>query len=121
MNVTVSTWIICVLLFIVFRLVLRTPNNSQTKVSPDRFSRIRKASLIFSICLWLTVIFGAYWFFGFIFGWTFLFQDHVRLVISPGHIYSSLSEMPSALFWLWVVKVGWGLFATGAMLRLFWL
>jgi len=121
MNVTLSSLYICVVLLIIFRIVLRNPKTSAGKVHPDRLTRIRKASLIFSVCLWLTVVLTAYWILSFLFGWPFLFQDQVRIAISPGHVYSSPSQMPSTLFWLWVVKTGWGLLAAGAMLRLFWL
>lgn len=121
MNVTIWALIVCVLLLVVFRLVLRTPKNSATKVSPDRLNRIRRASLAFSMCMWLSVILCAYWFLCFVFGWPFFSQDHARIVISPGHIYSSPAEIPPEIFWLWIVQVGLGLFATGAMLRLFWL
>jgi Protein of unknown function (DUF2975) len=121
MNVTESALIICVLLLVIFRLVLRSPKNNAAKVGPNRLTRIRNASFVFSMCLWLSVVLGIYWFLAFIFGRPFLFEDHARIVISPSHIYSSPSEMPSGIFWLWVVKVGWSFFAVGTMLRLFWL
>jgi hypothetical protein len=117
MNVTISALIVCVLLLVVFQLVLRTPKN---KVGPKRLTRIRMASLAFSMCMGLSVILWAYWLLSFIFGWPFFAQDHARIIILPGHIYSSPSEIPSAIFWLWIVKLGWGLFAAVAMLRLFW-
>jgi hypothetical protein len=111
--------IVCVLLLIVF--LLRTSKNSATKATPDRLSRIRNASLVISTCLWLSFILGAYWFLSFIFGWPFLAQDHARILISPGHIYSSPAEIPAEIFWLWIVQLGFGLCAAGATLRLFWL
>jgi len=121
MNPTLSTLLVCVMLLVIFRLILRSPRKNAAKVHPDRLTRIRKASLVFSTCLWLTIILGTYWFLSLLFGWRFLFQDHVRIVISPNHIYSSLSEIPPTVFWLWLVKTGWELFAAVAMLRLFWL
>ena len=122
MNVTLF-WalIVCVLLLIVFQFILRTPNNGAAKVVQPGLTRVRKASLVISVLLWLSVILSAYWCLSFLLGWPSLFQDRIRIVTSPNHIYSSPSEMPATIFSLLLVKLGWGLFAAAAMLRLFWL
>jgi hypothetical protein len=116
-----SALFVCILTLIVFRLVLRKSKNDAAKTHQARLARVRKASLVFSICLWLSFILGAYWFLGFIFGWPFFSEEHIRMVISHSHIYSSPSEMPPTIFWLMVVKQGLAFFAGGVMLRLFWL
>jgi hypothetical protein len=121
MNATlILALLVCVLLLLVFRFILRTPKN-RAKVGPNRLTRIQNASLVISILLWISVILSAYSCLSFIFGWPSLIRDHIRIVTSPNHIYSSPSEMPPTIFWLTVVKQGWAFFAAGAMLRLFWL
>ena len=117
----ISALLVCVLMLIIFRLVLRSPKNGAVKVRPARLARVRNASFIFSICLWLSLFLSAYWFLGFLFGWPFPFQDHIRMVISHNHIYSSPSEMPPAIFWLMIAKQGLAFFAGAILLRLFWL
>src|SRR5271154_3999235 len=117
----ISALIVLVLMLIIFRLVLRKPKNSAVKVRPARLARVRNASLVFSICLCLSFILSAYWFLGFIFGWPFFSEGHIRMVISHNHIYSSPSEMPPAIFWLMTVKQGLAFFAGAMLLRLFWL
>ncbi len=122
MNITeISALVACVLMLIIFRLVLRIPKSRVAKGVPNRLARVQNASLVFSICLCLSFIFSAYWFFGFIFGWPFFAEDHIRMVISHNHIYSSPSEMPPAIFWLMVAKQGLAFFAGAMLLRLFWL
>ncbi|MGH7993465.1 MAG: hypothetical protein ACREDQ_08110, partial [Limisphaerales bacterium] len=82
---------------------------------------MQNASLVFSICVCLSFPLSAYWFLGFIFGWPFFAEDHIRMVISHNHIYSSPSQMPTTIFWLLVVKQVLALFADAILLRLFWL
>jgi hypothetical protein len=113
--------LVCVLLLVIFRLVLRSSKNGAAKVREARLSRVRNASFVFSICLWLFFFLGAYWFLGFLCGWPVPFsQDHIRIVVSHSHIYSSPSEMPQTIFWLMVVKQGLAFFAGIMLLRLFW-
>jgi len=117
----ISALLVCALLLIVFRLVLRVPKSRASQGVPTRLARVQNASLVFSICLCLSFILSAYWFLGFIFGWPFFLEDHIRMVISHNHIYSSPSEMPSTIFWLMIVKQGLAFFAGAILLRLFWL
>jgi hypothetical protein len=124
MNTTIiMDLIVCVFLLIIFRLVLRVPKSRAKENSSVtvRLSRVRNASLVFFILLCLGMILGVYWILGFIFGWPFFAEDHIRMVISHNHIYSSRSEMPTEIFWLMIVKQGLAFFAGGVMLRLFWL
>lgn len=117
----ISALLVCVAMLIIFRLVCRHPKNDSAKTRLTRLARVRKASLVFTICLLLSFILSAYWFLGFLFGWPFFAEDHIRMVVSHSHIYSSPSEMPPTIFWLLVVKQGLAFFAGGVMLRLFWL
>ena len=111
----------CVLMLIIFRLVLRVLQNRAKPSASVRLSRVRNASLVFFTCISLCLLLGICWLMGFIFGWPILGENHMRIVISPNHIYSSPSEMPSEIFWLMLVKQGLAFLAGGAMLRLFWL
>lgn len=124
MNATlIADLLVCVFLLIIFRLVLYLPK-SRAKQNPSaavRLARVRNASLVFFICTCLSFILSAYWILGFIFGWPFFAEDHIRMVISHDHIYSSRAEMPSEIFWLMLVRQGLAFFAGGVMLRLFWL
>jgi len=117
----ISAIVVCVLMLIIFRLVLRVPKSRVAKGVPVRLARVRNASLVFFMLVCLGMIFGAYWILGFIFGWPFLAEDHIRMVISHNHIYSSRSEMPSEIFSLMLVRQGLAFLAGGVMLRLFWL
>jgi hypothetical protein len=117
----ISALIVCVLMLIIFRLVLRKSKNRAAKIRPTRLARVRDASLVFFACTSLCLLLGICWFIGFIFGWPFLGENHMRIAISPNHIYSSPSEMPPEIFWLFMVKNVLAFFAGGAMLRLFWL
>jgi hypothetical protein len=117
----ISALLACVLMLIIFRLVLRVPKSRVAKGVPVRLSRVRNASLVFFTLMCLGMIFSVYWILGFIFGWPFFAEDHIRMVISHNHIYSSRSEMPSEIFWLMLVKQALAFSAGGVMLRLFWL
>jgi len=117
----ISALAVLVLMLIIFRLVLRKPKNSAAKIRPARLARVRNASLVFFTLMCLGMIFSVYWILGFVFGWPFFAEDHIRMVISHNHIYSSRSEMPSEIFWLMLVRQGLAFLAGGVMLRLFWL
>jgi hypothetical protein len=117
MNVTEMILILAVVVILLaFRFKKRQA--AQNKVA--RLNRVKNASLIFSACLWVTFPLGAYWFFGFLFGWPGLAHDSLRIVVSHNHVYSSPSEMPPEIFWLMVVRQGLAFFAGGMLLRLFW-
>jgi hypothetical protein len=113
--------LVCVLLLVIFWLVLRVSKSRAAKNPSLRLLRVRNASLVFFMLLCLGMISTIYWLLGFIFGWPFFAEDHIRIVVSHNHIYSSRSEMPPEIFWLFMVKNVLGFFAGGAMLRLFWL
>jgi hypothetical protein len=54
----------------------------------------------------------------FLFGWPFG-GDKVRVLVSQQHIYRTPSEMPPAIFALFLVKVGLGLCCAGVLMALF--
>jgi hypothetical protein len=81
--------------------------------------RIKSASRIFQAVTWVSLVFGAYWFLGYLFGWPSPISDKLRVVISQHHIYESPGEMPTTILALWIVKTCLGFFCAGVMLRLF--
>lgn len=90
------------------------------KTTPaTRHIRIRKASQCFQALTWVSLIFGAYGFLAFLFGWPVLMGDKFRIVISQNHVYQSPGEVPPPVLALWMVKMGLGFFCAGVMLRLF--
>jgi hypothetical protein len=124
MNTTeISALTVLVLMLIIFRLVLRV-SKSRAAGNPSasvRLSRVRNASLVFFTLMCIGMILSVYWIFGFILSWPFFAEDHIRIVVSHSHIYSSRAEMPPEIFWPWIVKQVFAFFAGVVMLFLFWL
>jgi len=113
--------LVLIVTYIAFRFVRKGAGGQTAKSRQARLLRIKNASFIFSVCLWLSFLLGGYWFLGFLFGWPTFGHDIFRMVVSHNHVYSSPSEMPSAIFWLVVVKQSLAFFAGAMLLRLFWL
>ena len=113
--------LVCVFLLIIFWLVRRVSKSRAAKNLSIRLSRVRNASLAFFTLICIGMILTVHWLLGFIFGWPFFAEDHMRIMASPNHLYSSPKEMPSEIFWLFIVKNLLGFFAGGTMLRLLWL
>jgi len=101
------------LLFLATRFISGPSNNFA------RLKRIKNASRIFQALTWASLVFGAYGFLAFLFGWPVLITDKLRIVISQHHIYESPGEMPPAILALWMVKMGLAFIGAGMMLRLF--
>jgi hypothetical protein len=83
-------------------------------------SRVQKASLVFAVCVGMSLLVSVYWFLGFLFGWPGPSHDSLRMVVSH-HVYASRAEVPPDIVWLLVLRQGLALGAMGALLRLFWL
>lgn len=73
------------------------------KKSNARLNRIKTASRIIRLLNIFFFIVGATMFIEMLLGWTFFFPGR-RIVISDNHIYRLATEMPSAIFALWLVK-----------------
>lgn len=114
-------WLVAIAIIILILSTFFWLCHFAVKTRQDRLARIKKASLVFFTLMCISMIFGVYWILGFIFGWPFFAEDHIRIMISHNHIYSSRSEMPPEIFWLFMVKNLLAFFAGGVMLRLFWL
>ncbi|HLZ54106.1 MAG TPA: DUF2975 domain-containing protein [Verrucomicrobiae bacterium] len=111
----------CLLTLTLYRFIRRGTGASAGRTSKVRLTRVKNASLVFSVCLCASLLSGGYWFFGFLLGWPGPGHDVLRMVISHNHIYTSPSEMPPSIFRLAVVRQGLAFFAAGVLLRLFWL
>jgi hypothetical protein len=96
----------------------RRGRNAQT-TSNARLNRIKTASLVFQSFLGFSFLMGVYWTLSFLFGWPFFFHNKVRIAVSASHIYASPTEMPQAIFALWLVKVGLGLGSGVVLFALF--
>jgi hypothetical protein len=89
------------------------------RTSQARLARIRKASFLFQLAVGMSFLLGTYWVLAFLLGWPFLPEGKVRVVISAHHIYTGATEMPAAIFALWLVKAGLGLGCAGVLYALF--
>ncbi len=113
MNITAP---ILIPAFCLFYLAFGRDAHKTTLIA--RRIRIKKASRIFQAVTWVGLVFGAYSFLAFLFGWPFRISD-IRVVISQHHIYESSSEMPPTILAMWIIKTCLELFCAGVMLRLF--
>lgn len=89
------------------------------KTGQTRLTRIRNASFIFQILIWISLIASAYIYLAFLFGWPAPYHDQLKIVISANHIYTSPAEMPPTIYWLFMVRVGLGFSCMIVLLRLF--
>lgn len=111
----------CILTLTLYRFIRRGTGAGAGRTPKGRLTRVKNASLVFSVCLCASFLLGGYWFLGFLFGWPGPGHDVLRMVVSHNHIYTSPSEMPPSIFWLVIVRQGLVFFAGGVLLRLFWL
>ena len=105
--------------FFVFRRYSQAGSGRSSQNCQARLKRIRNASLLFRMFIGISLLVGVYWVLGFLFGWPFFSQDKVRIVIAHSHIYTSRTEMPPAIFALWLVKTGLGLWGAAVLFALF--
>jgi len=108
---------ICI--YVIFRLRQRSVRGATSKTNILRLERIRNASFVFQMLTWMSLVFGAYWFLAFLFGWPALINDKLRVVTSQSHIYESPGEMPPTILNLWIIKTCLSFFCMGVFLRLF--
>lgn len=113
--------LLSLIIYITFRLCSRRAQSVTASTNPVRLARIRKASLIFQVLIWISLVLGAYWFLAFLFGWPSPIHDKLRVVTSQHHIYESPGDMPTTILALWMVKTGLAFLGMGVLLRLFWL
>jgi len=100
--------------FYVCKIVPRSP-----KTQAARLLRIRNASLIFQILIAISLAVGLYAVLAFLCGWPCFSDRGAHVVVSPGHVYTSLAEMPeNVLAWV-LVKTGLDFAAAAVLFLLF--
>jgi hypothetical protein len=81
-------------------------NEIPPKTKNARLNRIRNASFLFRILVYISLAMQIYLLLAYLFGWPPPFHDKLRIVISPSHIYTSPTEMPPEILALWLVRAG---------------
>jgi len=84
-----------------------------------RLARIQYASWWIQIMIGLGLAFGIYALLAFLCGWPFLMAHTARIVVAPGHVYTSLADMPGNVLALVLVKSGLDFAAAAVMFLLF--
>ena len=84
-----------------------------------RLARIQYASWWIQIMIGLGLAFGIYALLAFLCGWPFLMVHTARIVVAPGHVYTSLADMPGNVLALVLVKSGLDFAAAAVMFLLF--
>jgi hypothetical protein len=96
-------------------------NEISPKTKNVRLNRIRNASFLFRILVYVSLAFQIYLLLAYFFGWPPPFHDKLRIAISPSHIYTSPSEMPPEILALWLVREGLAICGLAVLSCLFWL
>ena len=87
-----------------------------------RMDRIQTVSGMFRLLIWISLALGGYCLLAFFFGWSAPFADKIRIVASPGHVYTSPGEMPKAILALVMVRTALAVFGAlvlNSLLRLY--
>jgi len=114
----ISTTAIGLAVFLVFFYFIP---RLRPKEKSGRLAGVRKAGRVGFVLLSVCLPLGIYEFFGFLFDWhRFLRPDGYHVVVLQ-KVFESAKEMPSEVFWLWVVQQGFAFLAGFVLLRLFWL
>jgi hypothetical protein len=96
--------------------------NAVRKSSPDRqtrLARISKAGFLFQLMIGVGFLISVYSVLAFLLGWPFFSEPLARMVVSPGHVYTSPAEMPENILALSLIKVGLGWAAIAVLFALF--
>jgi len=105
--------ILILIIAVMAPLLLRVLN-----ADADRLDRIRSVSRFLRMLVYLCILGELYSVPGFIFGWPWP-GDTLRVVVAPGHVYSSFAEMPRDIFLLWMLKNALGVFSAATLSCLF--
>ncbi len=105
--------------FALFRLLARSNIGMASKTIDARLKRIQIASLWVQLLMGFSFILWVYFNLAFALGWPFFSQSPARMVVTPGHIYTALADMPGNVL-AWVgVKTGLAFAAGGVLFALF--
>lgn len=96
-------------------------NEISPKTKNARLNRIRNASFLFRILVYVSLALQIYLLLAYFLGWPPPFHDKLRIVISPSHIYTSPTEMPPEILALWLVRTGLAICCLAVLSCLFWL
>lgn len=105
--------------FFVFYRVLRHRAKDVVPSHAARLQRIQSASTWVQVLMGIFLVPGGYALLAFFMGWPFFAEPKMRVVISHSHIYTSPSEMPASIFYLWLVQILWGGFGYWVVFALF--
>src|SRR5438045_3920693 len=105
--------------FVVFRFLHLKPPAKGLKPAAARLSRIQTASWWFQVAIGLSFLIVVYSLLAFLCGWPFFSQYPARLIVAPGHVYTSPAEMPGSILSLALVKMGLGFAAMAVLFALF--
>jgi hypothetical protein len=97
-------------------------NENASKTESRRLNRIRNASFFILILFYISLAFQGYQLLACLFGWPPPFHNIIRIVVSPGHIYTTPAEMPAELLALWLLRTGvaiWCLVVLSCLFRLY--
>jgi hypothetical protein len=105
--------------FVVFKWFSRHAVRKSSQDRPTRLSRISEASFLFQLAIGICFLLSVYSVLAFLFGWPFFSEPVSRMVVSPGHVFASPSEMPRNILALALVKAGLNLAAMAMLYALF--
>jgi len=91
----------------------------QDKKRAVRLARIQQASAVVQIMAALGSLATVYAVTAFFLGWPFFNESHIRVVISPSHVYTAPADMSAAVLTWWLIKMAWSLLCCGALFALF--
>jgi hypothetical protein len=105
--------------FVVFKRFSRTVVRKPSQDRQKRLARIGEASFLFQLAIGICFLLSVYSVLAFLFGWPFFSEPVSKIVVSPGHVYASPSEMPRDILALALVKAGLNLAAMAMLYALF--
>jgi hypothetical protein len=105
--------------FVVFRFLHLKPPAKGLKPAAARLSRIKTASWWVQVTLGFSLVVAIYALLAFLCGWPFFSEHSARMVVAPGHVYTSPGEMPGSILALALVRMGLAFAAMVVLLALF--
>jgi hypothetical protein len=105
--------------FVVFRFLHLRPPAKGLKPAAARLGRIQTASWWIQVAIGFSVVVAIYALLAFLCGWPFFSEYPARMVVAPGHVYTSPAEMPGSILALALVKTGLDFAAMAVLFVLF--
>lgn len=111
--------IFLVVIYISFGRLSRRALGTDAAARAARLKRIATASWWIQLLMVISLVGMAYTLLAFFMGWPFFSEPRVRVVISQSHIYTSPTDIPPEVFWLWLGKMAFWFVAYGVVFSLF--